>query len=44
MKDTHSLQDRIIMSQNPTSLKGLIFDIQRYSLHDGPGIRTTRFF
>ena len=23
--------------------KGLIFDIQRYSLHDGPGIRTTVF-
>ena len=24
-------------------LKGLIFDIQRFSLHDGPGIRTTVF-
>ena len=24
--------------------KGLIFDIQRFSLHDGPGIRTTVFF
>ncbi len=24
--------------------KGLIFNIQRYSLHDGPGIRTTVFF
>lgn len=24
--------------------KGLIFNIQRYSLHDGPGIRTTIFF
>ena len=24
--------------------KGLIFNIQRYSLHDGPGIRTTLFF
>lgn len=23
---------------------GLIFDIQRYSIHDGPGIRTTVFF
>lgn len=25
-------------------LKGLIFDIQRYCVHDGPGIRTTVFF
>jgi pyruvate formate lyase activating enzyme len=25
------------------SLKGLLFDIQRYSTHDGPGIRTTAF-
>jgi len=24
--------------------KGFIFDIQRFSLHDGPGIRTTVFF
>ncbi len=24
--------------------KGLIFDIQRYSIHDGPGIRTLIFF
>lgn len=24
-------------------LKGIIFDIQRYSIHDGPGIRTTVF-
>jgi pyruvate formate lyase activating enzyme len=25
-------------------LKGLVFNIQRYSIHDGPGIRTTIFF
>ncbi len=25
-------------------MTGLIFDIQRFSLHDGPGIRTTIFF
>ena len=25
------------------SLKGNIFDIQRFSVHDGPGIRTTVF-
>jgi pyruvate formate lyase activating enzyme len=24
--------------------KGLIFDIRRFSVHDGPGIRTTVFF
>ncbi|MHA1966452.1 MAG: glycyl-radical enzyme activating protein [Candidatus Hodarchaeales archaeon] len=26
------------------SIKGVIFDIKRYALHDGPGIRTTVFF
>jgi len=26
------------------TLTGLIFDIQRFSVHDGPGIRTTVFF
>jgi pyruvate formate lyase activating enzyme len=25
-------------------LNGLVFDIRRYSIHDGPGIRTTVFF
>ncbi len=25
------------------SLSGIVFDIQRYSIHDGPGIRTTVF-
>ncbi len=25
-------------------MKGLIFDIKRYSIHDGPGLRTTVFF
>ncbi len=28
---------------NGQMLRGLIFDIQRYSIHDGPGIRTTVF-
>ncbi|HSV75267.1 MAG TPA: glycyl-radical enzyme activating protein [Chthonomonadales bacterium] len=27
----------------PTVTSGLVFDIQRFSLHDGPGIRTTVF-
>ncbi len=26
------------------SIKGMIFDIKRYAIHDGPGIRTTVFF
>lgn len=26
------------------SLKGIIFNIQRFAIHDGPGIRTTVFF
>jgi pyruvate formate lyase activating enzyme len=25
------------------SARGVIFDIKRYSIHDGPGIRTTVF-
>lgn len=25
-------------------IKGIVFDIRRYSVHDGPGIRTTVFF
>jgi pyruvate formate lyase activating enzyme len=28
----------------PINSKAIIFDIQRFSLHDGPGIRTTVFF
>lgn len=28
---------------NSPDAKGLVFDIQRFSLHDGPGIRTTVF-
>ncbi len=27
-----------------SSVKGIIFNIKRYALHDGPGIRTTVFF
>ena len=34
------------MNANPNhnTEKGLIFNIQRFSIHDGPGIRTTVFF
>jgi pyruvate formate lyase activating enzyme len=28
----------------PSTQAGLVFNIQKYSLHDGPGIRTTVFF
>ena len=35
-------------SENPeaesTAPKGLIFDVKRFAVHDGPGIRTTLFF
>jgi len=31
------------LSQEPDGQKGLIFNIQRFSIHDGPGIRTTVF-
>ncbi|MFW9997072.1 MAG: glycyl-radical enzyme activating protein [Candidatus Odinarchaeota archaeon] len=31
-------------SKNRKSNKGLLFNIQRYSIHDGPGIRTIVFF
>jgi pyruvate formate lyase activating enzyme len=31
--------------KHPTpDIKGLIFDIRQYSIHDGPGVRTTVFF
>jgi len=30
-------------SDSPSSGKGLVFNIQRFSVHDGPGIRTTVF-
>ncbi len=27
----------------PQAPKGLVFDVKRFALHDGPGIRTTIF-
>ena len=30
--------------QTDTQVRGQVFDIQRFSVHDGPGIRTTVFF
>jgi len=32
------------MSENHEQSKGLVYSIQRYSIHDGPGIRTLIFF
>lgn len=32
------------MDQNSEQIKGLVYSIQRYSIHDGPGIRTLIFF
>jgi len=31
-------------SVSPASITGIIWDIKKYALHDGPGIRTTVFF
>jgi pyruvate formate lyase activating enzyme len=33
-----------VIKQQQNTKQGLIFNIQRYSLHDGPGIRTVVFF
>jgi pyruvate formate lyase activating enzyme len=36
--------DAVVENQSPVcEIKGRIFDIQRFSIHDGPGIRTTVF-
>ncbi len=40
-------ESRFVMSQTKQpelEIKGLIFDIKKYAIHDGPGIRTTVFF
>ena len=31
------------LKQNEINKEGIIFNIQKYSIHDGPGIRTTIF-
>jgi len=31
-------------TQTELEIKGLVFDIKKYAIHDGPGIRTTVFF
>lgn len=37
------LPARAIRPVNPMNTKGLVFDIQSFSVHDGPGCRTTVF-
>ena len=32
------------MESRDSTKKGLVFDIRKYSINDGPGIRTTIFF
>jgi pyruvate formate lyase activating enzyme len=34
----------ILREQSSRHTKGFVFDIKRYAIHDGPGIRTTVFF
>ncbi len=36
-------QNHIMMTEYDTGLTGTVFDIQRFSVHDGPGIRTVVF-
>lgn len=33
-----------LVAGGPTQARALIYDVQRFSVHDGPGIRTTVFF
>lgn len=30
--------------KNPEQARGIVFDLKKYAIHDGPGIRTTVFF
>lgn len=39
-----ALPEIILKRGGVAQIKGCIFDIQRYSIHDGPGIRSTVFF
>lgn len=45
MVRTINVKESILAHADPEAqTKGFIFDIQRYSINDGPGIRTTVFF
>ena len=46
MTTTHHVvteADKVIVPANDTEPRGLIFNIQGHSVHDGPGTRTTVF-
>jgi len=43
MKDLHSKQLSPTERRQLEQVEGIIFDLQRYSLHDGPGLRTNVF-
>lgn len=36
--------EKLIVQEKIPTIKGIVFNIQRYSIQDGPGIRTTVFF
>ena len=36
-------ETRVVATQKPLTSEGWIFDIKRFAVHDGPGIRTTIF-
>jgi len=38
----HSIQ--LVSKAMPREISGIIFDIKKFAIHDGPGIRTTVFF
>ncbi len=37
------LYHHFFITKKPLSMKGIVFDIKRFAIHDGPGIRTTVF-
>jgi pyruvate formate lyase activating enzyme len=44
MKNVEPQEINVVSSKDPeNNHKGLVFNIQKFSLHDGPGIRTTVF-
>jgi len=42
--ESTSLNVRHEAGDDPDALRGVIYDIKRYAIHDGPGIRSTVFF
>ncbi len=44
MSSRPNLQSAVAAAPSPGASSGTIFDIRRFSVHDGPGLRTTVFF